>query len=50
MVAWLGGLLPLAFAIQRGSRRDARIRRLPLALLIPRFSRLTMRLRGASSR
>ncbi|MDQ5853281.1 MAG: CopD family protein, partial [Chloroflexota bacterium] len=40
MVAWLGGLLPLAFAI-RAARRDPATA-LPLAALMPRFSRLAV--------
>jgi copper transport protein len=39
MVAWLGGLIPLALAV-RVARRDPD-HALPLALLIPRFSRLS---------
>lgn len=39
MIAWLGGLLPLAFAIRvAGSPEQA----LPLAYLLPRFSRMTI--------
>jgi copper transport protein len=40
MIAWLGGLLPLLLAI-RAARR-APDQALPLALLIPRFSRLAI--------
>jgi copper transport protein len=46
MIAWLGGLIPLAFAINTAARnadegKDAPDQAMPLALLIPRFSRLT---------
>jgi putative copper export protein/methionine-rich copper-binding protein CopC len=40
MIAWLGGLLPLAFAIRAAARTPGDA--VPLALLIPRFSRLTI--------
>lgn len=40
MVAWLGGLAPLAVAIRAGRREPERA--LPLAALIPRFSRLAI--------
>src|SRR5439155_25580330 len=40
MIAWLGGLIPLAFAIQMAA--TAPDQAMPLALLIPRFSRLTI--------
>ncbi|MDQ2997610.1 MAG: copper resistance protein CopC/CopD, partial [Chloroflexota bacterium] len=55
MIAWLGGLLPLAFAITMAVRnpdpstssggaegKGAPDQAMPLALLIPRFSRLTV--------
>jgi copper transport protein len=40
MIAWLGGLIPLAFAITMATRAPDQA--LPLALLIPRFARLTI--------
>jgi len=40
MIAWLGGLIPLAFAINMAARAPEQA--MPLALLIPRFSRLTI--------
>jgi len=40
MIAWLGGLIPLAFAIRIARRNPDQA--LPLALLIPRFSRLAV--------
>jgi copper transport protein len=40
MIAWLGGLIPLLFAINTIARAPNQA--MPLALLIPRFSRLTI--------
>jgi copper transport protein len=40
MIAWLGGLVPLAFAINTTARAPDQA--MPLALLIRRFSRLTI--------
>jgi copper transport protein len=40
MIGWLGGLLPLAFAVRSARRTPEQA--LPLGLLIPRFSRLAM--------
>src|SRR6266508_6946952 len=40
MIAWLGGLIPLSFAISTVARAPDQA--VPLALLIPRFSRLTI--------
>jgi copper transport protein len=40
MIGWLGGLIPLALAIAMAARTPDQA--LPLALLIPRFSRLTI--------
>jgi copper transport protein len=40
MIAWLGGLLPLAFAINMNMRAPEFA--MPLRFLIPRFSRLTI--------
>jgi copper transport protein len=40
MIAWLGGLVPLVFAIR--SARRSPDQALPLALLIPRFTRLAV--------
>jgi copper transport protein len=40
MIAWLGGLIPLSFAINTTARAPDQA--MPLALLIPRFSRLTI--------
>jgi copper transport protein len=42
MIAWLGGLLPLALAIRMRVTASAPDDVMPLALLIPRFSRLTI--------
>lgn len=39
MIAWLGGLVPLLFAIRAARRTPEQA--LPLAVLIPRFSRLS---------
>jgi copper transport protein len=40
MVGWLGGLVPLAFAVRAARREPAHA--VPLALLMPRFSRLSI--------
>jgi copper transport protein len=40
MIVWLGGLIPLVFATRVARRNPAQT--LPLALLIPRFSRLAV--------
>jgi len=40
MIAWLGGLIPLAFAITLAARAPDQA--VPLALLVPRFSRLAI--------